>query len=95
MRGDHQPGAMRLGSVEVMTVPEKQPAGDPDRRSLAEIARLFDVVGREAEVIRQIDGSLAHLHQVQQAKAALTSLTAAELRAAIERRRAGLGGETA
>ncbi|WP_152185962.1 hypothetical protein [Segeticoccus rhizosphaerae] len=74
---------------------KKQPVGDPDRRSLAEIARLFDVVGREAEVIRQIDGSVAHLHQVQQAKAALRDLTAAELRAAIDYRRAGLGGETA
>ncbi|WP_157509229.1 hypothetical protein [Luteipulveratus halotolerans] len=64
-------------------------------RSTADIARLFDVAGREEEAIRQLDGCMARLHEVQQAKAALKTLSAGELRAALEFRRAALGGEPA
>lgn len=66
-----------------------------DPRSTAEIARLFDVAGREDEAIYQLDGCVARLHEVQQAKAALKVLTAAELRAALAFRRQALSGEPA
>ena len=64
-------------------------------RSTAEAARLFDVAGREDEAIRLLDGAMARLHEVQQAKAVLKGLTAAELWAALEFRRQGLRGEPA
>jgi len=73
----------------------RQSRGDKSDRSTAEIARLFDVAGREDEAIRLRDGCVTRLHQVQKAKAALKGLTACELRAALELRRQGLGGEPA
>jgi len=66
-----------------------------DPRSTAEIVRLFDVAGREDDAIRQLDGCVARLHEVQQAKAALKGLSAAQLRAALELRRQAPPGEPA
>ena len=69
--------------------------GDETDLPTAEIARLFDVAGREDEAIRLLDGCMTRLHEVQQAKAELKGLTACELREALEFRRQGLGGEPA
>lgn len=67
----------------------------PARGTVA-IAALFDVAGRQEEAIRQLDGCRARLHEVQQAKTALKTLSAPQLRAAaLELRRAALGGEPA
>jgi hypothetical protein len=77
-----------------VTQTDHRPGGRTDR-STAEVARLFDVAGREDEAIRLLDGCMARLHEVQQAKAVLKGLTAAELWAALEFRRQGLRGEPA
>jgi hypothetical protein len=77
-----------------VTQTHHRPGGQTDR-STAEAARLFDVAGREDEAIRLLDGAMARLHQVQQAKAVLKGLTAAELRAALQFRHQGLRGEPA
>ncbi|NNG40671.1 hypothetical protein HJ588_15505 [Flexivirga sp. ID2601S] len=97
---DRQHHHRHLRSVEVITVTEttETPAEEPQHeagRSTADIAALFDVAGREEEAIRQLDGCMARLHEVQHAKAALKTLSAPELRAALEFRRAALGGEPA
>ena len=47
--------------------------------------------GREVEAIEQLTGCVAQLHEVQAAKAQLASLTPAEVRAALEFRRGGIG----
>lgn len=106
--GDRSPGRTPLRSVEVMNVDESpQPnrnnsmhgaaAGPPDeeQKATAEIARLFDLAARENEAIAMLDGSMARLHEVQRAKAALTGLSAAEIRAALQHRCQTLTGETA
>lgn len=59
-------------------------------RTPAQIAELFAIAGQEIEAIEQLTGCVAQLHQVQEAKAQLASLTPAEVRAALEFRR-GLG----
>ena len=69
--------------------------GDEADRPTAEIARLFDVAGREDEAIRLLDGRVTRLHEVQQAKAELKLLTARELREALALRHQSLGGEPA
>lgn len=76
---------------------DENPAGRAQgrRRTTEDIAQLFEVARGEQEAIRQLDGCVQRLHQVQAAKAALTALSAVELRAALESRRATLGGETA
>lgn len=56
-----------------------------------EIAELFTIAGRETEAIKQLTGCVEQLHEVQAAKRELASLTPAEVRAALEFRRAGLG----
>lgn len=71
-----------------------QRRGDETDRPPAETA-LFDVAARQDEAIRLLDGCVTRLDEVQQAKAALGGLTAPELRAALELRRQGLGGEPA
>ena len=96
MNGDRRGRRSHLRSIEVMNVTQtRQSRGDETDRPTAEIARLFDIAGREDEAIRLRDGCMARLHQVQQAKAALKGLTARELRKALEFRRQGLGGEPA
>lgn len=58
----------------------------------AEIARLFEVVGRENDAIHRLDGCVAELHEVLAAKTALHRFTAAELRAVLKQRRPTRGG---
>ena len=95
MNGDRRGRRSLLRSIGVMTVTQTgQMRGDETDRPPAETARVFDAGGREDEEIRLLDGCMTRLHEVQQAKAAL-KLTAPELRAALELRRQGLGGEPA
>jgi hypothetical protein len=101
MNGDRRtrPGHLRV--VEVITVTDDNRDPTPDatlqagRRSAADVAHLFEIAGREDEAIRLLDGCVAQLREVQQAKAALKTLPAADLRAALEFRRRALGGELA
>lgn len=96
MSRDRQRRRPHLRSVEVMKVTQTgYRPGEETERPTAEIARLFDVAGREDEAIRLLDGCMTRLHEVQQAKAELTGLTARELREALEFRRQALGGEPA
>jgi hypothetical protein len=96
MNGDRLARRSHLRSIEVMNVTQTgHRPGDETDRPTAEIARLFDVAGREDEAIRLLDGCMTRLHEVQQAKAALKGLTACELREALEFRHQGLGGEPA
>jgi len=96
MNGDRRGRRSHLRSIEVMNVTQtRQSRGDETDRPTAEIARLFDVAGREDETIPLFHGCLTRLHEVQQARSALKGLTASELGAALELRRQGLGGEPA
>ena len=54
------------------------------------IAELFPIAGRETEAIKQLTGCVEQLHEVQAAKQQLSTLTPAEVRAALEYGRAGL-----
>ncbi|MDO9494748.1 MAG: hypothetical protein Q7J48_03515 [Nocardioides sp.] len=65
--------------------------GDGESRTPEQVAELFAIAGREIEAIEQLTGCVAHLHEVQAAKAELASLTPAEVRAALEFRRGGIG----
>ena len=72
MSGDRRGRRSHLRSVEVMNVTQTaHRPGDETERPTAEIARLFDVAGREDEAIRLLDGCMTRLHEVQQAKAEL------------------------
>ena len=101
MNGDRRtrPGHLRVVEVINVTDDNRDPTPDADvadgQRSAADVARLFDIAGREDEAIRRLDGCVAQLREVQQAKAALKTLPAADLRAALEFRRRALGGELA
>ena len=64
---------------------------DGEPRTPEEIAELFAIAGRETEAIEQLTGCVAQLHEVQAAKAQLANLTPAEVRAALEFRRGGIG----
>jgi hypothetical protein len=96
MNGDRRGRRSHLRSIEVMNVTQtgRRP-GDDTGRPTVEIARLFDIAGREDEAIRLLDGCMTRLHEVQQAKAELKGLTARELREALEFRHQELGGEPA
>lgn len=52
-------------------------------RSLQEISQLFEIAGRESEVIAGLAGGMDHLRTVQAAKHALAELTPAEVCAAL------------
>ncbi len=56
-------------------------------RSVQEISQLFDIAGRESEVIAGLAGGMDQLRAVQAAKHALAKLTPAEVRAALAYRR--------
>lgn len=77
---------MRLEVVKPMTNTQ-----DGENRTPEEVAELFAIAGRETEAIEQLTGCVAQLHEVQAAKAQLATLTPAEVRAALEFRRGGLG----
>ena len=96
MNGDRRGRLSHLRPIEVMNVTKTgHRPGDETDRPTAEIARLFDVAGREDEAIQLLDGCMTRLHEVQQAKAALKGLTARGLSKALEFRRQGLRGEPA
>ena len=96
MNGDRPRRRRRLQVLEVMTMTQTGPRrGEQADRPPAEIVRLFDVLARQDDAIRLLDGALTRLREVQQAKAALRGLSAAELRAALQLRRAALGSEPA
>jgi hypothetical protein len=63
--------------------------------SVEQIASLFEVAGSEDEALRQLDDSVALLHEVQRAKAELRHVPPNKLRAALELRAAVLRGATA
>lgn len=65
-----------------------QPGRQNPRHQLEEIATLFDVVGRESEAIRQLSGCVEDLRAVQAAKYTLSTVSPAQVRAALEYRRA-------
>lgn len=67
---------------------------DDEKRTPAQIAQLFEIARREGEAVRQLDGCVAMFNEVQQAKAALKSLTPAEVREALEYRRLTLSEPT-
>ena len=92
MTGDHQTSVRRLWLVEVVpTMRDEAKVG----RSTEEIARLFEVAGREDEAIGRLDGCMAELREVRAARLALTAFTPAELQAALAYRRRRLDGRTA
>ncbi|RNI24787.1 hypothetical protein EFY87_03610 [Flexivirga caeni] len=95
MNGERQVRSDRLCRSEVITMPQHDRGQGRAARTPADIARLFDLAGSEAAAIRELDGCVARLHEVQAAKVALRDLTADELRAALASRRAVLGGEGA
>lgn len=61
-------------------------------RTPADIPQLCDLAGSEAAAIRERDGDVARLHEVQAANVALRDLTADELWAALVPPRAVAGG---
>ncbi len=67
---------------EVMTVSEH-----------AEIESWMALAGSAAGALADLDGCVARLHEMQHAKAALARLDSTSLRAALEARRAALGGD--
>jgi len=85
-RSRRSAGHRRLEVVKPMTDTQ-----DGGTRTPGEIAELFTIAGRETEAIRQLTGCVEQLHQVQAAKRALAILTPAEVRAALEFRRASFG----
>lgn len=66
-----------------------------DEQATVEVARLFEIVGREAEAIGQLDGCVTLLREVQQAKVALGCLSPAQLRAGLQLRQSLLRADTA
>ena len=80
--------------MTAMTQTILRPGQDIDW-STAEITRRLNVAGRQGGATHALDVGRARLHNVQRAKGAPKGLTAAELRAAPERRRQVLGGEPA
>ena len=57
------------------------------RKSAAEIAALFELAAGEGAVIARLDGCVAQIRAVQQAKAELADVTAEQIREALEYRR--------
>ncbi|MFC3689258.1 hypothetical protein [Aquipuribacter hungaricus] len=88
--GDRRTRPRALRAVEVIDMDERA-----DERATAEVARLFEIVGREGEAIGQLDGCVSLLRDVQQAKAELGRLTPTQLRAGLRYRQALLRADTA
>ena len=86
---DHSRRLSTHRRLEVVTTMTNTQDGGP--RTPEEIADLFTITGRETEAITQRTGCVEQLHQVQAAKQKLANLTPAEVRAALEYRRAALG----
>lgn len=60
-------------------------------RSPQEVAALFEIARGETAAIRLLDGCVEAMHDVQEAKQALMTLTPEEVRAALEHRRLKVG----
>jgi len=84
MRTDRRGWPTHLRPVEAVIGVDNNGTGD---RTPQEIARLFEIAGRETDAIRQLSGCVEQLHEAQAAKQALKGLTPAEVRAALEYRR--------
>lgn len=81
-------GPRRLEVVKDMTDTQHTIGMDAEQgRSVQEISHLFDVVGRESEVIAGLAGGMDDLRAVQAAKQALARLTPAEVRDVLAYRR--------
>lgn len=81
-------GPRRLEVVKDMTDTQHTIGMDAEQgRSVLEISQLFDIAGRESEVIAGLAGGMDQLRAVQAAKHALAKLTPAEVRAALAYRR--------
>jgi len=99
MAADRSRGRRGPRRLEVL----KDDAQDQDHaRSAQDISRLFNIAGRERDVIAFLNAGVDQLRTVQAAKHALTTLAPAQLRAAIAYRRArscdaghGLAGQQA
>jgi hypothetical protein len=89
MTSDRSRRPARLRRLEVVKPMRNTQGGGT--RTPEEIAELFAVAGRETEAIKELTGCVEQLHEVQAAKRQLANLTPAEVRAALEYRRAGLG----
>jgi hypothetical protein len=66
MTSDRHTHRRRLRVVEVMTVTDHDHANG--QHSTAQIARLFDIAGREDEALALLDGCVSQLRQVQAAR---------------------------
>jgi hypothetical protein len=88
-RSGASPGPRRLEVVKDMTDTQHTIGMDAAEqgRSVQEISQLFDIAGREGEVIVGLAGGMDQLRAVQAAKHALATLTPAEVRAALAYRR--------
>jgi len=82
---DRPAGSRHLRAVEVVPMSTEQDS------ATVEIARLFDVAGREWDTVRRLDVCVAELHEVLAARSALHRFTADELRAALGHRQQALG----
>ncbi|MEP7739821.1 hypothetical protein ABKW28_19435 [Nocardioides sp. 31GB23] len=81
-------GPRRLEVVKDMTDTQHTIGIDAEQgRSVQEISHLFDIAGREGEVIAGLAGGMDDLRAVQAAKQALARLSPAEVRDALAYRR--------
>lgn len=82
-------GPRRLEVVKDMTDTQHTIGMDPaeQQRSVQEISQLFDIAGRESEVIAGLAGGMDDLRAVQAAKQALARLSSAEVRDVLAYRR--------
>ena len=82
-------GPRRLEVVKEMTDTQHTIGMDAaeQQRCVQEISQLFDIAGRESEVIAGLTGGMDQLRAVQAAKHALATLSPAEVRAALAYRR--------
>ena len=82
-------GPRRLEVVKDMTDTQHTIGIDAaeQQRSVHEISQLFDIAGRDSEVIAGLTGGMDQLRAAQAAKHALATLTPAEVRAALAYRR--------
>ena len=81
-------GPRRLEAVKDMTDTQHTIGMDAEHgRSVQEISNLFDIAGRESEVIAGLAGGMDDLRAVQAAKQAMSRLSPAEVRDVLAYRR--------
>lgn len=86
-----------LEVVEVMDViPKNEDLADrDDATTVEEIAQLLEVIGCEDSAIAELDGCVGRLREVQAAKQVLQTLSADQVRQALQYRHGVLGGQSA